>query len=64
MIKNNEKKSELKSGREISETLKLRHQFDLKSFGTDQNTEILYERAEKNTGEKLAGYYVQLFFLS
>jgi hypothetical protein len=47
MIKNNEKKSELKSGREISETLKLRQQVDLKSFGTDQNTEILYERAEK-----------------
>jgi len=61
---NNRKKTRLKPGRKTSEHLKLGQQDSLKSFGTNRATEILYETAEKNTREKLAGYYVQLFFLS
>ena len=64
MIANNRKQTQHKSGWEISGSLKLKQQADLKSYMPNITTKALDEKAKKNTSEKLAGYYVQLFFLS
>lgn len=64
MMTHNRNKTFLKPGDKILGNLKLRQRVMLKSHSSNNTPEVLYERAEKNTGEKLAGYYAQLFFLS
>ena len=64
MITDKKKKVQLKSGWKISGKLKLEQQLNLKSYGVNQTPEALFEEAEKDAVEKLAAYYVQLFFLS
>jgi hypothetical protein len=64
MIANKRKKTQHRSARKISESLKLKQQVDLTSYIVNKTRKALNEKVETNTGEPLAGYYVQLFFLS
>ena len=64
MIVDNGKKNQRKPGLKISGNLKLKQQGNLKSGKVNSIPETLYEKIGKSTDSKLAGYYVQLFFLS